>query len=98
MSIHGAHRVRALPVARGLHDLGEAAGVQAGAADQGAIDVTLTHEFARILRFHTSAVLDQHSVGCSVIGHFAQDVSNERVRFLCLLRCRVAPGPDCYQC
>ena len=57
--------------ARGIDDLGEAARVEAGAADEGAVDVGLTHEFAGILRFHAAAILDPHSLGCILIGHFA---------------------------
>ena len=81
--------------AGGFHDLSEAARIKAGAADEGAVDVGLAHEFAGIFRFHAAAVLNPHSLGCGLIGHFAQDMSNERVRFLCLLGCCVAPGTDC---
>ena len=42
--------------ARGFDDLGEAARVEAGAADEGAVDVGLAHEFAGVLRFHAAAV------------------------------------------
>src|SRR6478672_6347847 len=79
---------------RGLDDLSKAARIEAGAADEGAVDIALAHEFAGILRFHTAAVLDPHSVGCGLIGHFAQDVSNERVRFLRLSGCGIAAGAD----
>ena len=44
--------------------------------------------------FTLPPVLNPDSVGCGVIGHFAQGVSNERVRFLCLLRRGIAPGAD----
>ena len=94
MSIRGAHGVRALSVARRFDDLGEAARVKAGAADERAVNVGLTHEFASIFRFHAAAVLDPHSLGCGLIGHFAEDVSNERMRFLCLLGRCVAAGTD----
>src|SRR6266540_1790234 len=79
---------------RGFHDLGEAARVEAGAADEGAVDIRLAHEFACILRFHAAAVLNTDSLGCRVVGHFAQDVSNERVGFLCLSWCGIATGAD----
>ena len=58
--------------ARGLHDLGEAARVEAGSANEGAVDVWLAHQFVGILRFHAAAVLDPDSLGCGLIGHFAQ--------------------------
>ena len=85
---------RTLLIARGFDDLGEAARVEAGAADERAVDVGLAHEFAGILRFHAAAVLNPHSLGCGLIGHFAQGVANERVRFLRLLGCCIAPGAD----
>ena len=92
---HSVRRsVRLLFLSRGLHDLGKAARIEAGAADEGAVDVGLAHEFAGILRFHAAAVLNPNSLGRGLIGHFAQDVANERVRFLCLLGCCVAPGTD----
>ena len=80
--------------ARGFDDLSEAARVKTGTANQCAVDVGLGHEFAGILRFHAAAVLDPDSLGCGLIGHLAQSVANERVRFLCLLGCCVAPGTD----
>ena len=92
--LRSAPGARNLLIARGLDDLGEAARVEAGAADEGAVDVWLAHEFAGILRFHAAAVLNPDSLGCGLIGHFAQNVANERVRFLRLLlvwrcaRCR----------
>ena len=57
---------------RGFDDLGEAARVEAGAADEGAIDVGLAHEFAGVLWFNTAAILDSDSLGGGVVGHFAQ--------------------------
>ena len=59
-------------LARGFDDLREAARIEAGAADQRAIDVRLRHQFARVFRFHASAVLDADAVGRGFIGHFAQ--------------------------
>ena len=50
--------------ARGLHDLSEAARIETSAADEGSVDVSLTHEIGGVLRFHAAAaVLDWHSVG-----------------------------------
>src|SRR5262249_723440 len=95
MSIRGAHGVRTLPLARRFDDLGEAARVEAGAADERAVDVWLAHEFARVLRFHAATVLNSDSLSCGLIGHFAQDVSNEHVCFLRLSGCGVAARADC---
>src|SRR5438128_48710 len=83
-----------LPFARGLDDLGEAAWVQARATYEGAVDVRLTHQFACVLRFHAAAILNAHVFARRVVGHFAQRFANERVRFLSLLRRRIAPGAD----
>ena len=44
--------------------------------------------------FTLPPVLNPDSIGCSVVGHFAQCVSNERVRFLCLCGGCIAPGAD----
>src|SRR5271170_1638795 len=43
-----------------LHDLKESAGIEAGAAHEGAIDVRLAHQGYGILRFDAAAVLDAH--------------------------------------
>ena len=88
-----APSARTLLIARGFDDLSKTPRVEAGAADEGAVDVGLAHEFAGILRFHAAAVLNPDSLGRGLIGHFAQDVSNERVRFLCLLGVALRPVP-----
>src|SRR6266487_4804970 len=83
-----------LLVPRGLDDLGEAARVEAGAADQCAVDIRLAHQFARILRFHATSVLDPHTLGRCVVGHLAQGVTNKRMRLLRLVWRSVATSPD----
>ncbi len=57
-------RKAALLFTRGFDDLGEAARVEAGATDEGAVDVRLAHEFAGVLWFDAAAVLNPHSLGC----------------------------------
>src|SRR5882724_6926158 len=81
-------------VACSLHDLGEAARVETSPADEGTVNVGLAHEFAGILRFHAPAVLNPNPFGCRIVGHFLQDVTNERVRFLRLSWCGIATGAD----
>src|SRR5262245_51298127 len=83
-----------LRIARGLDDLNETARIEARAADKGAVNIWLTHEFACVLRFNAAAVLDAHPFGRRVIGHFLQSVPNERVGFLCLSGRRIAAGAD----
>src|SRR5215831_9867991 len=61
---HPMRRCGDLLLARGFDDLGEAARVEAGTADEGAVDVGLDHEFASVLWFHAAAVLNSHSLGC----------------------------------
>ena len=58
-----------LPVARGFDDLGEAARVEAGAANESAVDVGLTHEFAGILWFDAAAVRASRCANCYSDGH-----------------------------
>src|SRR5262249_55664777 len=81
-------------VAGGFDDLGEAAGIEAGATNECTVDVRLGHQIARVVRFHAAAVLNPNLVGRRFVGHFAQRMTNERVRFLRLLRGRVTPGSD----
>ena len=64
------------------------------AADKGAIDVGLAHEFACVLRFNTPTVLNADALGGGIIGHFVQSMANECVRFLRLSGRRVAAGAD----
>src|SRR6266516_930101 len=86
-----------LSFARGFDDLGEAARIQAGTADEGAVDVRLAHEFACVLWFHAAAILNAHPLGRGLVSHLAQGVANKSVRFLRLSWRGVASradGPD----
>src|SRR5262250_715804 len=83
-----------LPFRRGFHDRGEAARIETGAANQCAVDVRLAHQIVRVFRFHAPAILDSNFVGGPVVGYFSQGVTDERVRFLCLLRGRDPTGAD----
>src|SRR6185295_13658489 len=47
----------------GVRDAEEVGGLEAGAADQGAVDVVDRKQLARIGRFHRAAVEDAHAVG-----------------------------------
>src|SRR4029077_13371968 len=85
---------RVLLLARGFNDLGEAARVQAGAADESAIDIGLAYQFACVLWFYASAILKTHALGRRVVSHFAQDMANKSVRFLRLIWGRIASSPD----
>ena len=94
-------RYSALFLARSLDDLDEGAGVEAGAADKGAIDVRLVHELVRVFWLHAPAILNPDSFGCRIIGHFMQSVTNERMGFLRLSGGGVAAsanGPDRLVC
>src|SRR5206468_6569745 len=72
----------------------EAARIKAGAADKGAIDVGLAHQFACVLRLHAAAVLNPDPLGGRVVVHLVQSVANERMGFLCLSGRRVAASAD----
>ncbi len=50
----------ARPLEAELHDAGELVGVEAGPADQGAVDVGLGHQLGGVGRLHRAAVLDAH--------------------------------------
>ena len=71
-----------------MHDLREAARIEARAADQRAVDIGLRHERARIVGLHAAAVLDPNFVRGRLIGNFAEHSPNEGVRFLRLFRRR----------
>src|ERR1044072_7206553 len=85
---------RALPVLRGFDDLSEAARVETGTTDKGAVDVWLTHELDCVFRLHAAAVLNADALGCRVVRHLMQSVANERVGFLRLSGRRIATGAD----
>src|SRR6266496_4088196 len=93
-ALHPITPGRFLFLAGRLNDLGEAARVKAGPADEGAVDVRLAHEFARVLWFDAAAVLNTDSFGCRVVSHIVQSVTYKSVRFLRLLWRSVAPGAN----
>src|SRR5439155_18462119 len=57
-ALHPITPSRFLFLAGRLNDLGEAAWVKAGPADERAVDVRLAHELARVLWFDAAAVLN----------------------------------------
>src|SRR6266498_1673158 len=93
-ALHPITPSRFLFLAGRLNDLGEAAWVEAGPADEGAVDVRLAHEFARVLWFNAAAVLNADSLSRSVVSHFVQSVTYKSARFLRLLWRSVAPGAN----
>src|SRR5439155_14772614 len=93
-ALHPITPGRFLFLAGRLNDLGEAARVKAGPADEGAVDVRLAYEFARVLWFDAAAVLNTHTLGGRVVSHFAQSVTYKSMGFLRLLWRSVAPGAN----
>src|SRR5205823_8680454 len=93
-ALHPITPGRFLFLAGRLNDLGEAARVKAGPADEGAVDVRLAYEFARVLWFDAAAVLNTHTLGGRIVSHFAQSVTYKSMGFLRLLWRSVAPGAN----
>ena len=93
-SNRGAPGGRALPAARGLDDLNEAARVETCATDKSAVNVGLAHELACVLRFNTPAILNAYALCGRIIGHLVQSVANERVGFLRLSGRGIAASAD----
>src|SRR5688500_2189020 len=85
---------RSQTAATGLHDLGEAARIEAGAADEGAVDIRLGHKRAGVVRLHAAAVLDPNLVGGGFIGNLTEHPADKRMRFLGLLGRRGLAGAD----
>src|SRR5437588_12509934 len=48
-------------VARGFHNLGKAAGIEAGPADERAVNIGLRHQLAHVFRFHAAAGLNPNA-------------------------------------
>ena len=69
----------------GPDDLGEAARVEAGPADQGAVDVRLGQEIGRVGRLDAAAVLDAHLVRGRGVAELGQDLADMGVGVLLLL-------------
>src|SRR5690606_26090864 len=57
-------------------DLGEFVGVEAGAADESAVDVGLGHQLGDVRRLHRPAVLDAHRVGGRCVGEVPDALAN----------------------
>src|SRR3954462_14712614 len=71
----------------------KAAQLEAGAADEGPVDVGKRREFADVFRFDAAAVDDVALVGRGAAKPLPQPRANVRVRFVRLRGCGVAPGP-----
>ena len=78
----------------GLDDLGEAAGIEAGAADQGAVDVGLVEEFFGVVRLDAAAVLDADFGRGGGIEYFGQSLADKSMGFLGLFGRGGAAGAD----
>src|SRR3954469_7055215 len=79
---------------RAFNDLGKAARIEAGAADQRTVDVRLGHQFPGVVRFHTASVLDPDFVSRGFIGNFSEHLANKNVGFLGLLGCGGLASPN----
>src|SRR6266513_4938949 len=77
-----------------LHNLGEAAGIEAGAADECPINIRLRHQRARIFRFHAAAILDPNAIGRRRVRQLRKRFANKCVCFLRLLGCSITAGAD----
>src|SRR5579884_1082897 len=76
------------------HDSGELVGVEAGPADQGAVDVALGKDVGGVARIHRASVLDAHG-GAGLLPPATGDQAPEGCTHrLGVLRGGVAPGAD----
>src|SRR6478672_6574805 len=86
----GARLARGSP--GGLDDLGEGVGLEAGAADQGTVDLPAAEQLGGVVGLDRAAVEDAQLLGCAAA--LADDVANEGDRLLGLLGRRGAAGAD----
>src|SRR3954451_5818675 len=80
--------------ARAGDDLEEAADVEAGAAEERAVDVGQRRQFADVVRLDAAAVEDVALIGGGAAEPLAQARADVRVRLAGLRRRRVAAGAD----
>ena len=59
----GARRRQSANLSRCLHNFVERDWIEAGSANQGAIDIVLSQQLLRVLRLDAAAVEDSHRVG-----------------------------------
>src|SRR5215218_8911238 len=76
------------------HDLAEAADVEAGAADQGAVDVGFRDQFADVVGFDAAAVNHVAAIGRVAPEPLPQPLADVRMRLTGLRRGCVAAGPN----
>src|SRR5438045_845296 len=82
---------------RGLDDGGEIGSLQAGAADEGAIDLLLAQQLGGVVGLHTAAVLDPDGLRRSrseATGDRVSDHTADTVCFVCRADFAGADGPD----
>src|SRR4051794_5131637 len=84
-------KVNCLPSC-GVDDCGEVGRVEAGTADQGAVDVGLPEQLGGVVRLDRAAVEDPHLIGGSAA--LAQRVADEGAYLLRLLGSCGAAGAD----
>ena len=83
-----------LRLASVLHNLRKRRRIQAGAADQRAVDFLLPHQRRRIFRFHTAAVQNAQILRELVAKALLRLVPNDRMRVNRHLRSRGLAGAD----
>src|SRR5881394_426166 len=67
---------------RPFHDLRKTAWLQAGSADERAINVGLGHERGRVVGLDASAVLNPDLLRGRIVGNFAEHAPDKCLRFL----------------
>src|ERR1700730_6702014 len=85
-------------------DFGETVRIQTRSSDECSINISLAHQFLRVLRLNTSAILNSDAFRHSWAEHFGQNRTNKTMRLFCLNRRRSTTRSDrpdrliCYYC
>src|SRR6201996_1385060 len=77
-----------------MDDFGEGLGDEAGAADERAVDVGLSHELADVFRLDGAAVEDARSFGGELAATKGELVTDDAVRFFGDVGCGCGAGTD----
>lgn len=70
---YSCKRVPQLCWLAGFDDLGKTANFEAGAADQGSIDIRLAQQLLGVCRLHTTTILDANLVSRCLVREFFED-------------------------
>jgi hypothetical protein len=62
--------------------LGKAARIQTCTTNERSVDIWLSHELVRVVRLHTTTVLNADLVRGGFIANFTKSLANERMCFL----------------